>query len=417
MNKVFTYQKDLSSDYSEELYFSNLINWEKIQIKIWFENIKARHVGKKQSELVEVKVTEALRILQEREVPKQISWAQKTFPITIALESGSKTRYPDVYVKLSTLSISDKKRAFEIQVKMYDQNQFVKLNEIKSSLELLEHAYTDALLFLMTGAGLGDKAIEKIKELNLEDRILYSRSLDDEQFKALAFLVAYEEITGKKPTIKVIKDIFEILFDQSWDSLIDKIRSIGSYREMRIAEELKEKAKATLFRFVEPTKPIDTFKTQKEETIEPIQSETIKIIDPKQDLEIARVASDMKVQEEFLPNKIDQILDDLNLSEKKVILKKVHNRYKDFEKNLKFIINTATKRIERYKGKTTKDYLKKRVPPHLSDEEINELFLRLKNEFVKKQLPENELLFTYQGTSIIITELGNDFLKLLNRIS
>ena len=61
--------------------------------------------------------------------------------------------------------------------------------------------------------------------------------------------------------------------------------------------------------------------------------------------------------------------------------------------------------------------MKKKVPPHLSDEEINELFIRLKNEFSKKQLPENELLFTYQGTSIIITELGNDFLKLLNRIS
>ncbi|MBA7697036.1 hypothetical protein ES703_105694 [subsurface metagenome] len=98
-------------------------------------------------------------------------------------------------------------------------------------------------------------------------------------------------------------------------------------------------------------------------------------------------------------------------------MKKIYNRYKDFEKNLKFIIDTATKRIDRHKGKTTKDYLKKRVPPYLSDEEINELFLRLKNEFIKKQLPENELLFTYQGTSIIITELGNDFLKLLNRMS
>ncbi len=124
----------------------------------------------------------------------------------------------------------------------------------------------------------------------------------------------------------------------------------------------------------------------------------------------------MKAQEETLPDKIDELLDDLSLSDKKAILKKIYNRYKDFEKNLKFIIDTATKRIDRHKGKTTKDYLKKRVPPHLSDEEINELFLRLKNEFIKKQLPENELLFTYQGTSIIITELGNDFLKLLNRI-
>jgi len=416
ISKFSVSQPSSSTAYSGELYYNDLIEWEKEQIKKWFENVKARHVGKKQSDMVERKVTEALRILQEKEVPKQISWVEKTPSIKIVLESGSKTRYPDVYVKLSTLSISDKKRAFEIQVKMYDQNQFVKLNDIKSSLELLEHAYTDVLLFLMTGAGLENKAIEKIKELNLEDRILYFRTLDDEQFKALAFLVAYEKITGKKPSIKVIKELFEILFNQSWDSVIDEIRSIGSYRDMRIAEELKEKAKTTLFRFVEPTKQIHTSKPQKEEIVEHIQSETIKIIENQQDLELDRVASDMKVQEEIFPDKIDEILDNLNLSEKKVILKKVRNRYRDFEKDLKFIIDTAIKRNDRYKGKTTKDYLKKRIPPHLSDEEVNELFLRLKNEYVKKQLPENELLFTYKGTSIIITELGNDFLKVLNSI-
>ncbi len=94
----------------------------------------------------------------------------------------------------------------------------------------------------------------------------------------------------------------------------------------------------------------------------------------------------------------------------------VYNRYKGNEKNLKYIIDTATKRNDRYKGRTTKDYLKKRVPPELADEEISELFLRLKNECVKKQLSENELLFTYEGTSIIITELGKDFSKVLNKI-
>lgn len=416
MNKFSTYQKSSSSDYSGELYYSNLINWEKEQIKKWFDNLKSRHIGKKQSELVEEKLTEALRILQEKEVPKQISWAEKTPPITIALESGSKTRFPDIYVKLSTQSIIDKKRAFEIQVKMYDHNKFVNLNEIKSSLELLERAYTDALLFLMTGAGLEDKAIEKIKELNLQDRILYSRPLDDEQFKALSFLIVYEEITGRKPSVKVIKEILEILFNQSWDFLIDKIRSIGSFRETRIAEELKEKEKTTLFRFVEPVKPINSFKTQKEEIIKPIQPETMEIIEDQQNLEMASVALDIKVQEGIFMDKIDKILDDLNLQDRKEILKKVYSRYKDYEKNLKFIIDTATKRTDRHKGKTTKDYLKKRVPPDLSDEEISELFLRFKNEYVKKQIPENELLFTYEGTSIIITELGKDFLKVLNNL-
>ncbi|MFX1487977.1 MAG: hypothetical protein ACFFBI_02445 [Promethearchaeota archaeon] len=83
------------------------------------------------------------------------------------------------------------------------------------------------------------------------------------------------------------------------------------------------------------------------------------------------MVSDIQVQGEILPDKIDEILDDLNLSEKKVILKNIHNCYKDFEKNLKFIIDIATKRTNRYKGKTTKEYLKKKVPPHLSDEEVN----------------------------------------------
>jgi len=176
---------------------------------------------------VEKKLTEALKFLQDNEVPKQISWAEKTPPITIALERGSKIRYPDVYVKLSTQSIIEKKKAFEIQVKMYDHNKFVNLKDIQSRLELLERAYIDALLFLMTGEGLEDKAIEKIKEKSLQDRILYSLPLDNEQFKALSFLVEYEEITGRKASQKVIKEILGILFNQSWDALIDKIRTIG----------------------------------------------------------------------------------------------------------------------------------------------------------------------------------------------
>ncbi len=413
MVKSFKYQKSPDLGYLSGMSFNNLINWEKEQIKRWFENVKSRHIGKKQSSLVEEKLTEALKILQEIEIPKQISWAEKTFPITIASDSGPKIRYPDVYVKLTTPSLSDKKKAFEIQVKMYDKNQYVKLKHIKSSLELLERAYIDALLLLMTGAGLEDQAIEKIKELNLHDRILYSRPLDDDQFKALAFLVAYEGLTRKKPDVKVIKNIFEILFDQSWDSLIGKIRNIGSYRGIRIAEDLKEKAKSTLLGYIEP-EYISQIKI--EDSKEIYITEKIQPDDKQKKIETSQVLSISKGQDGNIVDKIDSIIGKLNLNEKKEIIKRVYYRYEDCEKNLKFIIDTANRRIDRYKGKTTKDFLKKKVPPNLSDEEINELFLRLKNEFIKNQLPKNELIFTYKGTSIIITDLGNNISRLLNHI-
>jgi len=218
----------------KELYFNQLIEWEKEQIKNWFFSIKSRHIGAKQSELVEKRLTEALRIIQEKEVPKQIDWVEKNPSIKITTEQGNKTRYPDVYVKLSRQSLSDKQRTFEIQVKMYDQNKFVKLKDIESSLELLERAYTDALLFLIIGAGLEEKAIDKINELGLDDRILYYKPLHDDQIKALAFLVCYENITGRKITVNVVKEILEILFEQPWEELIERIRNIGSYRDLRI---------------------------------------------------------------------------------------------------------------------------------------------------------------------------------------
>jgi len=61
-------------------------------------------------------------------------------------------------------------------------------------------------------------------------------------------------------------------------------------------------------------------------------------------------------------------------------------------------------------------YLKKRVPAHLSDENINELFLRLKNEDVKNQIPKEEKIFIYKGTSICITDIGKEFYQIIKII-
>jgi len=365
--------------YLEDLSYNNLIDWEKVQIQEWFANLEARHIGSHQSRLVEENLVEIIRFLQEREEPKQIDWVQRTPPININVNNQNLIRYPDVYVKLTPETTFDKKRTFEIQVKMYDRDKYVKLNEIKSSLELLIHSKTDALLFTMSGAGLEENCIERIKNLNLEDRILYAKPLDLEQYRALAFLIAYKDITGKKPSIIIIKEILSIIFNQPWDSLLEKIRNIGSYRD----------------------KSKDEVGEEEEEQEEGEEEEE----------------EEEEEQEEDEEKELYRIIQDLNLEVHKFILKNIYKRYKNSLKELKFIFNTALNRPPRYKGKVTKEFLKKNVPSYLTDEDISENFIRLRNEFTKNEIPQEELLFTYKGTSIIITDLGLDFSKILDRLS
>ncbi len=397
--------KELDRDYSPflftELYFNNLIEWEKEQIKYRFENIPSRHVGSSQSDLVERKLTEALRILQEKETPKKIDWVEKTPAIRVETETGGKIRYPDVYIKLTRQNLSDKKKAFEIQVKMYEENKFVKLKEIESSLELLERAYTDALLFAMTGAGLEEKAIEQINNLNLTDRVLYYKPFDNEQFKALAYLAYYEEITGRKLTVNLIIEILEILFDESWDNIINQVRNIGSFRAERISRKIKEKEKSTLTGFLH----------ENEQDVESKSGITLSD-DPTEPTKVEPSEGKGERSEE---DKFEKVIKDLKLEGVLDLLKIIYNRYLDNLNELEFIFESVSKRNDRYKGKATKDYLKKRVPAHLSDENINELFIRLKNEDSKNQVKSEERIFTYKGTSICITEIGKKSYEIIRQ--
>ncbi|MHA1151002.1 MAG: ATP-binding protein [Promethearchaeota archaeon] len=397
-----------------ELYFSNLIEWEREIIKSCFENIQSRHVGSTQSDLVERKLAEAIRVLQERETPKKIDWVQKTPAISVETESGRRTRYPDVYIKLTRQEITDKIRTFEIQVKMYDKKRFVKLNEIESSIELLERAYTDALLFVITGAGLEEKAIEEINKKNLADRVLYFKALDEEQFQALAFLVYYEDITGRKPNVNVIKEILELLFEKTWDNLLDQIRNIGSFRAKRILGKIKEKQTATIEGFLEPTATISEAKSKTESVIESQITETIS----SETHDLTRQTSLQSAQKEPEPEtgRIDKIIGELGLLEHNIILKNQYTRYEEHLDELRFIFECIDKRTGRYAGKATKDYLKKRVPAHLSDENVNELFLRLKNEDTKDEVPQNEKIFEYKGTSICLIETGKRFFQLIKKL-
>ncbi len=413
--------KELSQDKEasifSELYYSSLIEWEKEQAKSKFVNMKSRHVGSSQSNLVERRLTEALRILQEKESPKQIDWAEKTPAITVETEKGKRTRYPDVYAKLTRQSLADNKRSFEIQVKMYDQNKFVKLKEIESSLELLERAYTDALLFAMTGAGLEEKAIEEINRLNLTDRILYYKPFDEEQFSALAYLVYYEDITGRKLTVNVIKEILEILFEETWDEILEQVRNIGSFRAKRILEKVKEKQKSPLTGYME--KPIVPQPTSVSRArIESVPKQEIISIKDNSNVIIktSGVESISPQATQSESGTLEAAINDLGFNDNKNTLQNLHKRYQDNLKELEFIFDCVNKRTDRYKGKATKDYLKKRVPAHLADENINELFLRLKNEDVKNQVPKEEKTFTYKGTSICITEIGKEFYQIITKL-
>ena len=413
--------KELARDYNPymftELYFDNLIEWEKDQIKHKFENIQSRHVSSSQSDLVERKLTEALRVLQEKETPKQIDWVEKTPAISIETETGKRTRYPDVYIKLTRQTISDRKKAFEIQVKMYEKNKFVKLKHIDSSLELLERAYTDALLFAMTGAGLEEKAIEEINKLNLSDRVLYYKSFEDEQFQALSFLAYYEDITGRKLTVNVIIEILEILFEESWDNIIKQIRNIGSFRAKRISGKIKEKEKSTLTGFLEKKPQTEIIlesqtETKVEKEIESSSGNTI-LGDSAEPTKVEPPKTEGEIREEL---KLGNVIKELKLEGSLKILEIIYNRYLDNFNELEFIFKCVSKRIDRYKGRATKDYLKKRVPAHLSDEIINELFLRLKNEDSKNQIKTEERIFTYKGTSISITNIGKKFYEILKKL-
>ena len=499
INESKPLQLDNLSSVSNDLTFNCLINWEKEQIKIWFEKLNARSIGQKQSSLVEDALEEILRIFQDNEEPKQINWVEKRKAINITTNKGKNIRIPDIYVELNPTSISDSKKCFEIQVKMYDHNKYVKLTEIESSLELLKTAHTDALLFLITGAGLEEKAFEKIRQLNLEDRILFYHPLNDEQFKALAFLIVYKELTGKKPSINIIKEILELLFNQSWDELIEKIKNIGFFKETRISKEIKRKEKSTLESYIEAQTaeieapsaeaeiepeeveaPSAEVKIEPEEVeapstevkIEPEEVEApsteVKIepeeveapstevkIEPEEveapsaeakikpeeveapsaeakiePEEVEAPSAEVKIKPEEVESTLieeaikpeekidnfDSIIFKLNLEKSKEILKNVYKRYKSSIKELKFIIDQSINRHDRWHGQITQPYLKKNVPPHLSDENIHDMFTRLNNEFTKKRISKEELLFTYEGSSLIITELGKSLSKILNEL-
>ncbi|MEJ2249365.1 MAG: hypothetical protein P8Y97_06865 [Candidatus Lokiarchaeota archaeon] len=410
----------LSPSNVQELFYSSLLDWEKEKVKDKFKNIKSRHTGGTQSDLVEKRITNVLRILQENEIPKQISWVEKSPTIKVETEKGKETRYPDIYVQLIRSNLSNKRRTFEIQVKMYDKENYIKLKDIDSSLVLLERAYTDALLFIITGGGLEESVIQEIHKLNLADRILYFKPLNLEQFKALSFIVYYRKITGKEPTVSVIKEVLKILFEEKWDNIIEKIRNIGSFRAKRIIQEIKEKEKSTITGFLEPQTSKESIEDQKivsqnggnisAENQRDVKVQN-KLIDKQMEVENLNMH---KEKVEIEP--IDIIIADLKLEEIKNILKILYKRYQDNLKELNFIFHCINSRTDRHKGKATKDYLKKRVPPHLSDELINELFLRLKNEDLKNQVNQEEKLVTYEGSSICITDIGKEFYTLIKKM-
>lgn len=83
----------------------------------------------------------------------------------------------------------------EFQVKVYTPEKFIEPNHIDSSLELLDLAYTDALIFVITGMGFNRRAEELLEKYDAKySGRIYSFIISDDGISALHFLALFERI-------------------------------------------------------------------------------------------------------------------------------------------------------------------------------------------------------------------------------
>ncbi|MFX1366914.1 MAG: ATP-binding protein [Promethearchaeota archaeon] len=148
--------------------------------------------------------------------------------------STGKKRRPDVYVQLLGNLGAEYRRYVEFQVKAYGPNEFIRLDKIKSSLQLFDEGYTDFIYFIITGKGLDSNAEQKVKELeqNYPNRIRRP-SLTLNQENILYLLALYEEVSGKKlgddPNKDIIlsKKLLNDVLGQRIESFLMEIKNLA----------------------------------------------------------------------------------------------------------------------------------------------------------------------------------------------
>ncbi|MBN2152954.1 MAG: ATP-binding protein [Candidatus Lokiarchaeota archaeon] len=413
---------EIKGEQRRELAFSGLVPWEQDRALSWFEGIDSSFKAKEQSTLVEAVLAGSFETLMAEESPRQIRLVSKNAIKVVKADGESCNRIPDVYVELEPSNPFETRRAFEVQVKMHEPTKEVKLGEIESSLELLSYAKTDALLFVMTGPGLEARAIDRIKEAGLQERVLHASPLDARGKKALAFLCNYEALAGEKPSPAVIKDVLEQLFKAPWHELVDRIQNTGAYRQVAAAEGKKEKA--------EPQTGLDRFlagagsgaTSHEAGTPAPVVPATPPTVaatlvpsptagaaggcDPRGDeashaRQVDAGASGRAANAAVEPAAVPPAIN----------VDAVTKKYGGVLKELEFILSETLKRRDRYKGRITKEYLKGKVPGALNDEDVTRVFSML---FKEAQKGDPQQLFrAVSKTSLEITDLGRDVYKRL----
>ncbi|QEE14793.1 hypothetical protein DSAG12_00610 [Promethearchaeum syntrophicum] len=155
--------------------------------------------NKKRSSIVEEGLTQAFLSLKTKTFFDELSFVHNNYTFYIQSKDGTQhRRLPDVLLTFNEDMGPSMKRYVEIQVKVYTPEKHVELDHIESSIDLLSNGCTDAVLFLMTGAGFSHKAKEAIEEhLKIFPNRIKIFIVSTERINVLYFLALFNEIYGK----------------------------------------------------------------------------------------------------------------------------------------------------------------------------------------------------------------------------
>ncbi|MHA1647259.1 MAG: hypothetical protein ACTSVL_06780 [Promethearchaeota archaeon] len=154
--------------------------------------------NKKRSSIVEEGLTQAFLSIKTKPIFDELNNVRNNHTFFIRSDDGTEhRRLPDVLLTFNEDMGPSMKRNVEIQVKVYTPEKHVELDHIESSIDLLSNGYTDAVLFLITGAGFSHKANEAIKEhLKSFPNRIRTYIVPTERINALYFLALFNEIYG-----------------------------------------------------------------------------------------------------------------------------------------------------------------------------------------------------------------------------
>lgn len=235
--------RSLNKDLPDDLSPSDLHPFEKRMLyRIFWENRNpASEAPNKYSLKIEPTLEEAFNVLANEKDRKVSRASRPTFDIPGP--DGTHKRKPDVYIELFGSRGTEFIRNIEIQVKMYQEDQEVKLKELESSFDLIKNGRTDLVIFLITGKGLAKNAMDAVKTFE-PNRFWKLEPLNFEEQVALIFLLYFNQITGislSNPE-HVKRCISEFI---KWDTIVTFIQSIPKYAaikgdEITTSEEPKD---------------------------------------------------------------------------------------------------------------------------------------------------------------------------------